>query len=254
MGSYYFGKKASTPFGDIIITPTFSELPDNPVVYINVIPLINLADFYSKKINVSPLSKQSTILTISLVDAVKLRAAEFVNTLIKKYNEDGIDEKNQVSINTAEFIAKRLDLIHEELNIVENQVASYKQSYELTDIDAEAGLFLENTVSTKKEVLKLNTELRLIQFMIDYLNENNKGIKLLPTNIGLTDISISSSVTTFNSLVNDRNRLLYNSRPENPVIQNLDSQIIDLQQGLMSSFTKPKKCNKSSISRFRGRN
>ena len=207
MGSFSFGKKASTPYGDLIITPTFFEIPNNPDVYISVSPILTLADAYSKNINVEPLSKKASVIKISLIDAVKYRAQDFINTLIKQYNADGIDEKNQVSTNTAEFIANRLEIIQYELNQVENKVALYKQSNVLTDIKTEASLFLENTVNTKKEVLKLSTEVQIINFMIDYLRENNKSIKLLPTNIGLTDLSISSSVATYNQLVIDRNRL-----------------------------------------------
>ena len=141
IGTFYFGRKASTPYGDLMITRRGNEMPINPVVYINVNPVINMADDYRKKITVKPLSKQATIITISLVDAVKHRAQDFINTLIKQYNTDGIDEKNGVSNNTAKFISKRLNLIQDELNLVESEVASYKQSYELTDITAEASCF-----------------------------------------------------------------------------------------------------------------
>ena len=72
--------------------------------------------------------------------------------------------------------------------------------------------------------------------MIDYLKKINKNIKLLPSNIGLSDPSIATSVSAYNSLVIDRNRLLKNSSLENPVIQNLDSQLFELQKGLISSL------------------
>ena len=178
MGSFSFGNKVSTPYGDLMIIPRFNEIPSNPEVYISVNPLISMANNYSKNINIAPLSKQSSVITISLVDAVKFRAQDYINTLIKQYNVDGITEKNEASKNTADFIAKRLTLIHEELNQVEMSVASYKQSHELTDISAEAVLFLENTVHTKKEALKLTTELRMVQFMADYLAENNNNCLL----------------------------------------------------------------------------
>ena len=68
------------------------------------------------------------------------------------------------------------------------------------------------------------------------MEENKNSFKLLPTNIGLTDASISVSVATYNTLVLDRNRLLKNSSLQNPVIQNLDAQLIDLQQALEASL------------------
>lgn len=236
MGSFSFGNRVSTSYGDLMFVPHFSEIPSNPVVYISVSPLLSIANSYSKRINVEPISRKTSVINISLVDAVKDRAQDYINTLIKQYNADGVDEKNQVSKNTADFIAKRLDLIHEELNQVESTVASYKQSQELTNINAETTLFLKNTLSTKKEALRLSTKLRMVQFMADYLLEDNKRLKLLPTNIGLTDESISVSVSTFNTLILDRNRLLKNSSLKNPVIQNIDAQLIELEQLLSLSL------------------
>ena len=94
MGSFSFGKKANTPYGEIMFTPNFTNIPSNPVVYISVSPLISMANNYSKKINVTPISKHTSVIMISLVDAVKYRAQDFINTLIKQYNSDGVDEKN----------------------------------------------------------------------------------------------------------------------------------------------------------------
>ena len=248
IGLFYFNKKASTPYGNLIFASNFIEIPNNTEIFISVTPLAKMADEYSQKINVSPLSKQATIITVSLEDAVKFRARDFVNTLIKLYNTDGINEKNQVSKNTADFIANRLELIREELNQVEDKVALYKQAFELTDINTEASLFLENSVNTKKELIRLSTELSVIEFMIDYLQENKNSIKLLPTNIGLTDLSIANSVANFNKLVMDRNRLLNNSSLKNPIIQNFDTQLIELQQVLTSSLVNLKQSVSIQIS------
>ena len=55
-------------------------------------------------------------------------------------------------------------------------------------------------MNTKKELLKLNTEFHLIQFMIDYMKESNDSIKLLPSNIGLTDV-VFLNLLIYNSLV-----------------------------------------------------
>ena len=248
IGSFSFGEKVNTPYGPLRFDTNFTNIPSNPVVNVRVTPLLSMANYYSEKINVTPLNKHTSVIKISLEDAVKSRAQDFINVLIKQYNADGIDEKNQVSKNTAEFIDNRLKIIREELNQVESNVALYKQSNKLTDISAEAGLFLENNVNTKKEVLKLSTELSMVQFMIDYLVENNNQFQLLPANIGLTDVSISNSVATYNTLVLERNRILKNSSIQNPIVQNLDLQITDLRQALESSLQNLKKAFKIQLS------
>jgi uncharacterized protein involved in exopolysaccharide biosynthesis len=60
-----------------------------------------------------------SILQLTLMDYSHRRADDLLNTLVQKYNEDAVREKNRIAVNTAAFINERLDIIQEELGSVE---------------------------------------------------------------------------------------------------------------------------------------
>ena len=117
----------------------------------------------------------------------------------------------------------------------------------MTDINAEADIFIEHSVNTKNQIIKLNIDVGMIRFMIDFLEEKNMPFKLLPTNLGLSDESISVSVATYNSLVLDRNRLLNNSSLQNPIIQNIDCNYLTYMRLSRSLKKFRASCNTSDL-------
>lgn len=57
-----------------------------------------------------------------------------INTLISVYNTDAINDKNQIVMNTSNFINDRLIVIEKELGDVDSDIESYKRELQLTDI------------------------------------------------------------------------------------------------------------------------
>lgn len=67
-------------------------------------------DRFSKNLNVQILVKNTNSVLVSLKDAVPTRGIAIINTLVKRYNRNGIDNKRIVSEATVEFINERLDV------------------------------------------------------------------------------------------------------------------------------------------------
>ena len=52
-----------------------------------------------------------------------------INTLISVYNTDAINDKNQIVMNTSNFINDRLIVIEKELGDVDSDIESYKREH-----------------------------------------------------------------------------------------------------------------------------
>ena len=87
-------------------------------------------------------SKTATIINLTLQDVSIPRAEDVLNMLIAVYNEDAINDKNQVTVNTSNFINDRLIIIEEELGSVDADIETYKRENQLTDISSETGMYL----------------------------------------------------------------------------------------------------------------
>lgn len=62
-------------------------------------------------------NKASTIINLTLQDVSIPRAEDVINTLISVYNTDAINDKNQIVMNTSNFINDRLIVIEKELGM-----------------------------------------------------------------------------------------------------------------------------------------
>jgi hypothetical protein len=89
----------------------FSFIPDTTVavkssatLLTTIVPPTVCAASYCANMSVVPVSKTTTIAKIDVKNAIKQRGVDFINQLVKVYNQDANDEKNEVAQKTADFI------------------------------------------------------------------------------------------------------------------------------------------------------
>lgn len=237
-GLYAFNQTIQLPFGKIVISDhkQFIASAINKKVKIVITPVRALVDAYRGRIQINPVNKSSNVITISLKDAVKEKAIAIVNNLIEQHNADAIEDKNQVSKNTAQFINDRIQFITSELTDVESSAEEFKTKHKLVDVVSEAGLFLNSGTLTETSIIETATQVRIAEYMANYLLEHNTPADLIPSNLGLEDASVSTVIASYNTLVLERNRILKNSSEKNPVVMNLDAQILNLRKSLQESL------------------
>jgi len=215
---------------------TYFKNSSDPVkIKVQIRPVSDVVESYRTRLNISILNKNTSAVEITLVDQVKDRGEDFLNTLYKIYNQNELDEKNQISENTSRFIKERLGLMNQSLEGVEKESETYKRRNNVTDIKSEADLYLENSSTFQKNVMDTEIQLKVIQSLIDFVKSNNK-FNLMPNNIIDADDNYSAQVSEYNQLILERNRLLITARPGNPVIMGMDAKIEVLNNNMMSSL------------------
>jgi tyrosine-protein kinase Etk/Wzc len=226
IGTYKFGDTVVTEFGLVtfIFTPFFTNSYLNKSFRVVINPLDVTVSEYIGEIRISPVNKTSNAITVSLRNAVVDKAIDVVDNLIKQHNLDAIEDKNQISKNTANFINERIKYITDELSLVEGEAENFKTKYKLTDVESEAKLFLQSGNTGETGILETNTQMRVAEFMNDYVQKHNSLQELIPTNLGLSDSPLSFQINEYNKLVIERNRILKNSSEKNPTVENLNNQ------------------------------
>ena len=160
-----------------------------------------------------------------------------LNTLIAVYNEAAIDDKNQITINTSEFIAERLVIIEKELGSVDADIEKFKQENRLTDITSESGMYLESTSRFQQEGVMVENQLTMAKYIREYLSDPNKASDLIPANTGISDANIEQQIAVYNETLLKRDRLISNSSNRNPVVMDLNTGRTDYQTYIGCSDT-----------------
>ncbi|MBK8599672.1 MAG: hypothetical protein IPN80_03215 [Flavobacterium sp.] len=164
---------------------TFSKYPkENPII-ITVNRIDDVIDSFRGRLSVVSLSKNSSIVSLSINDPVKEKAEDFLNTLIEVYNQDAITDKKFISENTLNFIQDRLKIITSELGDVEKDAEIFKKSNDVTDINTQAEIYLHNSVDFSKTLSRRDTN-KVVSGNAQFYEIERKW-DLVPNNLISTD-------------------------------------------------------------------
>lgn len=200
-----------------------------------IVPPLSAAGSYSSRLSVSPASKTTTIAALSLQTGNRALGVEYINNLIRQYNNDANDEKNQVASKTAEFIDERLSIINTELGSTESEMAEFKKRAGLTDMQNDSRIVLEENSKYEQQRIQNSTQISLVQFLKDYINNPANQNEVIPVNVGLDDQGLSSLISQYNTMLIERQRLLRTSSESNPAVINLNTGIDAMRTSVRTS-------------------
>ncbi|RZK36182.1 MAG: hypothetical protein EOO61_10775, partial [Hymenobacter sp.] len=104
--SYTFGQPLRLPYATIRVEKTSlaptSTTSQPLLVYLPYLP--RLAADYARRLVVTTVNKQASILSLSLTDAVPARGTAILNRLIQVYNQEAVEDKNSEAQHTIAFI------------------------------------------------------------------------------------------------------------------------------------------------------
>lgn len=250
VGTFSFGGNISSKIADFTVIPTLNTpIEVGTRIEIRISKVKTIAEYYKAKIQIEPANRNSNLLNLTLRDENKEKATDILRVLVEQYNIESIKDKSLVAKNTDVFINERIEAISKELNLADMDVETFKSDNTLTDIDSESNLILSSNEELIKEIVDLETQLKLVDYIIAYINENEN--KLIPSNLGLEGASLNQSTNEYNEILLERQRLLRSSNGLNPIILNLDSQIDGLKTSITQSLTNLKSSLSISLSDLR---
>ena len=195
---------------------------------------IEAAKAYKENLTIEG-GKKTTIAQVSLQDNDKQRATDFVNYLVVCYNQDILDEKSKVVLKTSEFIRERMEVVNQELSTTESEIADFKQKSGLTDISADAQLLLQESAKYEQLRVENETQIRLVEFLRDYIQNPANANEVIPANVGLKEEKLTTAIDEYNSLLAERRRLLRTSSESNPAVINLNDGIQTMQKSIQTT-------------------
>ena len=176
---------------------------------------------------------EASILTLSLKDSSPQRAEDVINTLIAVYNEAALKDKNQVAVNTANFINERLVIIGQELGDVETDLETFKRVNQVVDIETSANMYMNESQKYNTDAFELETQLRLAGYIKEYLTDPKNDTELIPANTGISDMNIENQIARYNTAKLQRDKLAGESSESNPVVEELNNLLRATKQNII---------------------
>lgn len=182
-------------------------------------------------------NKQVTIVDLSLTHSVPKKGEDILNKLIEKYVQANLMDKNEVADSTVKFIQNRLAYIGGELGGLEGNIQDFKQENNLADMSEQSKLLVQTTGQYVNELSKVETQISILKSLQNYLKDEAKNKRVLPSSLVPADLVFNGAVEKYNALTLERARRLIGVTEANPGIQLMDKEIANARADIESNIS-----------------
>lgn len=227
----HFGNKVNTPYGPIAITKN-KNYNDNQYKDFQVIARVStprgMASKIKNSLTAETATKYADVVNLSIVWDNLNEACDILTAIIAAYNQDAINDKNQVARSTEAFIADRVTALSKDLSGVDSQVAALKTSAVNATIFAEQGAAIKYADNSADAGMQIS----LAQSIYNYIAGMTAN-ELIPSNTGIQNTGIEGQIQQYNEAVLRYQKISATSSEENPVMIDLARQTSTLKQNIM---------------------
>lgn len=233
------GKSIQTPIGEMSFKKSDyfeTRTTVHQKINVDIIPLENAAFNIKSRLKTEIPDKESTIIDLKYTEQNVLRANAVLQTIAEVYSDFGVENQKQLIHAASTFIEERLRIIEKELNAIDTDISQFKSTNAITDVQTAGSLYIDQYTRSDDQILNLNNEISVAQYILDILNTKSKSHDLLPVNSGITNSSIQTQIQEYNTqLLSLKSHLRYTSA-QNPLIENMEQQLNGLRESVIHSI------------------
>lgn len=230
-----------TKAGTLFFTSGKTRMKDGDVMKVVIVSPMMMTAQYSSALSLEQTSKTSTTLNMQLNDKNIQRGIDYLRQLVICYNRQANEDKNEIAIRTEAFVNDRLEKINSELNSTEGQLENYKKRNRLVELKVDAKESVTNLSSYEQKLNEAATQISLINSLIQFAERPGNKYQVLPSNIGLRDEASISLINDYNKVALERNRLLRTASESSPVVEELTSQLKDMNSSIRMALSQAKR-------------
>jgi len=198
--------------------------------------LIKNTDLFLPNVSVTAVNKTSSVVELSMITATPQKGQDIINTLIAQYNRNAIDDKNYVARSTMEFIDDRLLVVSGDLREAEKNVVDYQMSQGITDLQVQGNLLLSSSSDYAKKITDQDIQLDFLSqikaFLLNSANQN----KAIPSNVGITDPTVISSINKYNEVNSEMQRTTVGALENHPLRLEYNNRIAALRDQVLNGI------------------
>lgn len=231
----------NTRIGNIYFTPNKRyKMEDGDELKVVINSPEQVANVYTANLSVSQTSKTTTIAQLVLNDQDPQRGLDYLHTLVKVYNRQANEDKNEIAYLTEQFINNRLQKINAELGNTEGQLESYKKRNKVIEMKLNATATIANSDTYAQKLQDANTQVELLNELGKYMNEPGNKYQPIPSNVGLTDESSTELINQYNKIALERNKALHAASETSPTVTPLTAQLDELTASIKRAMRQAK--------------
>jgi len=232
--TFLIGQKFSNQFGEFSLVRLnnrdFSQ--DYKVVWQ---PTTAQAGALLKGLVVAP--KQNTgILTITMEASNPHLAADVINSLVEEYKEVTIEDKNEVTRKSLQFIDANLRERENELDSIKRIYVAYQKANDIVDPGTQSSNYFNRVEDALKQEQEQRLKLSNATMLQDYLLSEGTNRNTVPSSLGVEDQTLAGLIGAYNTAQLERRELLANAPEGNIIVQQKTLEVETLRNKILENI------------------
>ena len=243
---FQFGQLVSLPFGKVIIKIKKGKKSFEPIKIVFRSTPSLVSSLESQLVVTLPPDK-GQMMDISFTGPVPSKSEDILNSLTEQYNIEGKKDRNMEAQNTQDFINGRLEIISQDLSGIEGEKEAFKRSNEITDLDTQANLAVNNANTNTNQLIEYATQLDLVNSIYSLTSSE----RLLPSNMGLSSVT-EGYIAKYNDMLLTKNKTLKQATAQNPSVVQLNRDILEMRDLIRQNLVESKATLQLQIAQSKG--
>ena len=243
---FQFGQLVSLPFGKVIIKIKKGKKSFEPIKIVFRSTPSLVSSLESQLVVALPPDK-GQMMDISFTGPVPSKSEDILNSLTEQYNIEGKKDRNMEAQNTQDFINDRLEIISQDLSGIEGEKEAFKRSNEITDLDTQANLAVNNANTNTNQLIEYATQLDLVNSIYSLTSSE----RLLPSNMGLSSVT-EGYIAKYNDMLLTKNKTLKQATVQNPSVVQLNRDILEMRDLIRQNLVESKATLQLQIAQSKG--
>lgn len=230
-----------------------SQAIKNYKMKITVRPAYWVAENIAEEILVEEVSKSANTIELIMQDYERRRAVDFLNTLIGLYNDQDEMLRRQEAEKSMLFVDSRMQKVMLDLNKVENVIEQFKLQNNMTDIEYDVQLYINQMKDIQMKLIELEMQSLVINAMDEFVKDPDNEYNLVPALFSATDGENAGAISAYNTKLLERSQIIKTTRGNHPLISQVEDQVMQLREGVKLTMSNARENLKATITDLKGK-
>ncbi|WP_026474944.1 GumC family protein [Alkaliflexus imshenetskii] len=196
-----------------------------------------MAGQYQSKISMRRVQFGASIVELSIMENNIQKGVDFLNKLANNSVNYTLDRKNQIALNTIDFIEKQLIGVADSLGAAENILEDFRSRNQVMDVSYQGQMIISQSQDLENQRAGILAKMDYYNYLIDYI-QNNRDVKniIAPSSMGIEDPILSQLIGQLSALNAEKSALLFNATTDNPNITRINASIENLKVSIIETI------------------
>jgi tyrosine-protein kinase Etk/Wzc len=197
-------------------------------------------DAVTESLVAAPTSKQSSVITLKIKDAIPEHGEAIITHIVNAYNMNAVRKKSDIAANTLNFIEERLKNVKYQLDSVDNSIQKYRNRTGIVDISEQSRLYLQSMAINDQQKNKVKIQLSVLNEVQHHVESSSDTSGMAPSTLEIADPSLSQLLEKFHTSQNEYARLRKTTAENNPILSSVKDEMTQTRAAILESVKSQK--------------